>query len=252
MARRPVTRVTSNGYGDDLAYIHDVGFGSFAETAAPFLLKCIAQVQRPGETVVDLGCGSGIGARRLADAGYRVLGIDQSPAMIAIARKRVPEGQFHVGSFVDAELPPSIAVTAIGECFSYSFDPANTGDRLGALFERVHDCLEPGGCFIFDVVARGRVPGIGPQRSFREGPDWAVLVEAEEINRRRELVRRITSFRKVGELYRRAHEEHRLTLYRPEEVTRALRRIGFRVRRLAAYGALRLPRGNIGFLARKM
>ena len=42
----------------------------------------------------DLGCGSGIWAKELAAAGYRVLGIDLSEAMIAIANRAVEIGEF--------------------------------------------------------------------------------------------------------------------------------------------------------------
>jgi hypothetical protein len=36
------------------------------------------------------------------DAGYRVLGIDISEAMVEISRNRVPEAEFRVGSLFDA------------------------------------------------------------------------------------------------------------------------------------------------------
>lgn len=39
----------------------------------------------PGAHVLDWGCGTGIHARLLANAGYRVTGIDRSSAMLAIA-----------------------------------------------------------------------------------------------------------------------------------------------------------------------
>jgi len=55
--------MSEENYGEDLAYIHDVGFGDFAWRAAPGVL---ARLQRHGVdhgTVVDLGCGTGIWAR---------------------------------------------------------------------------------------------------------------------------------------------------------------------------------------------
>ena len=81
-----------SGYGEDLAYIHDVGFGHFAKTATPGLLEMLRQTGGSRGLVVDLGCGSGVWARALCDAGYDVLGVDQSPAMIAIARNRAHQG----------------------------------------------------------------------------------------------------------------------------------------------------------------
>lgn len=52
---------------------------------------------RSGTVLLDLGCGAGGFCRLAADAGADTTGIDASPAMIEIARQRVPEGRFHVG-----------------------------------------------------------------------------------------------------------------------------------------------------------
>jgi SAM-dependent methyltransferase len=239
------------GYGDDLAYIHDAGHDRFIRDAAPFLLQCVRKATPNGSLVVDLGCGSGIWAKTLVEAGYKVLGIDQSASMTAIARARVPAAEFRTQSFLDAKLPPCGAVTAIGEIFGYLLDGRNTERRLVAFLRRVYDALALGGCLVFDVASPGRVRGPGPQSGHREGADWAVLVTSAEDKKRQLLTRRITSFRKVGELYRRDYEVHRLRLYRFAELAAPLRQMGFRVRRLAGYGKQPFLRGHIGLLARK-
>jgi trans-aconitate methyltransferase len=41
---------------------------------------------KPGEAILDLGCGDGVLTKRLADAGADVLGVDASEAMLAAAR----------------------------------------------------------------------------------------------------------------------------------------------------------------------
>ena len=73
-------------YGADLAYIHDAGFGAFAAAAAGELLHALRERGMTDGQIVDLGCGSGILARALADAGYDVLGYDISAEMVEIAR----------------------------------------------------------------------------------------------------------------------------------------------------------------------
>jgi len=238
-------------YGIDLAYIHDAGFGHIATNAAAFLLGLLRQRRKDTGLVIELGCGSGISAEAIAAAGYDVLGFDISADMIALAQQRVPRGEFRAGSFLTAELPPCVAVTAIGECFSYLFDANSTKQTLSELLRRIHAVLLPGGLLLFDVAALGRVSGAGPQQLCREGEDWAVLVTAEEDRQHRLLTRRITSFRKVGELYRRDHEVHRLRLFERQEMVGLLRDAGFRVWPLAEYGPLRFVRGHLGFLARK-
>jgi SAM-dependent methyltransferase len=236
-------------YDEDLAYIPDVGFGGFARDAAPGLLEMLRQRGVTNGRVVDLGCGSGIWAERLMRAGYDVVGFDLSAAMIAMARKRAPGAELYRKSFLDVELPPCDAVTSLGECFNYLFD-AKAGEKsLSRLFRNVHAALRPGGLFIFDVATPGR--GAGPTVKNFSGRDWAILIEVDEDKPHRVLTRRITSFRKIGKLYRRNEEIHRLRLYRPLDIAAMLRKAGFRARIVRGYGKLRFKPGHHGFVARK-
>jgi SAM-dependent methyltransferase len=240
-----------DAYGVDLTYIHDVGYGDLSRAAAQTVIAALRRLGRERGRVVDLGCGSGIYARALLDAGYDVTGYDLSAAMIEIARRRAPEADLRVASFLEAEIPPCIAVTAIGECFSYLFDEKAAGEGLDRLFERVHGALERRGLFVFDVVAPGRLRGASPQRYWREGADWAVLVEIDEDVIARRLTRAITTFRRVGEAWRRDGEVHVQRSHLRSEIETSLRSVGFRVRALRAYGEMRFAPGHIGFCARK-
>jgi ubiquinone/menaquinone biosynthesis C-methylase UbiE len=56
-----------------------------------------------GGLVVDIGCGAGRAVAELADQGVRVMGIDVSDQMIALARQRWPHGEFRAG---DADALP--------------------------------------------------------------------------------------------------------------------------------------------------
>ena len=190
-------------------------------------------------------------ARELVDAGYSVLGIDISEAMIELSRNRVPEAEFRVGSLFEVEIPPCAAVTAISEVLNYLFDAENELRGLGRLFRRVHDALVPDGVFVFDVLGPGQVPPGARTRGFGVGEDWAVLSELEEDRERGTMERRIVSFRKVGEYYRRDDEVHRVRLYDPSELSAELERAGFRVRTMRSYGDLPLSEGHAAFVARK-
>ncbi len=50
----------------------------------------------PGSFVLDAGCGDGVKSEYLAEHGMKVIGIDLSNAMIAIARREVPGVDFRV------------------------------------------------------------------------------------------------------------------------------------------------------------
>src|ERR671921_750156 len=201
---------TPRWYGEDLAYIHDVGHAEFALGAAPGIMEILDRNGIHHCLVVDLGCGSGLWARELVDAGYRVLGIDISEAMVELSRNRVPEAEFMVGSLFEVEIPPCNAVTSVSEVLNYLFDAENEERGLGRLFRRVHDALVGGGVFVFDLLGPGQVPPGARTKGFSVGEDWTVLSELEEDAERGTMERRIVSFRKAGELYRRGDGGHRL------------------------------------------
>jgi SAM-dependent methyltransferase len=242
-------RPIDGAYGTDLAYIHDAGHGDMARDAARRLVAELPRTGRGGATIVDLGCGSGILVRHLLDAGYHVIGMDVSAAMIALARSRAPGAEFHVQSFVSAELPRCIAVTAIGEVLNYLFDADNGERTRDDVFRRVYDALEPGGLWLFDVACLERAGTVG--RAFAEGPDWAVLVRTEFDAPARTLTRHITTFRLSGTLYRRDSEVHRLALFDQAAVLGSLRRAGFHAEALGGYDGVSLPQGVVAFLGRK-
>jgi SAM-dependent methyltransferase len=230
-------------YGPDLAAIHDAGFGDWARAAANVLLA-----HAPPGLVVDLGCGSGILAQEVSQAGRPVIGVDLSPAMLALAKARAPAATFRLGSLLDAEVPPCAAVAIVGEGVNYLFDGRDHARRLAALFQRIHDALQTGGILLLDAAGPGRATATGTL-SWHEGKDWSVVAEAKEAGG--QLTRRIVTFRRDGAAWRRDEETHALRLIGARTLARMLEKAGFEVKLLEGYGALRLPKGHAAFLARK-
>lgn len=214
-------------YGPDLAHVHDVAFGAWARDAAPFVLARLREAGVEDGLVVDLGCGSGIWAAALLEAGYAVHGVDASADMLAIARERAPGARLIQGSLHEAELPPCAAVTALGECVNYGGPPS-----LEPLFRRVHAALEPGGLLVFDAAAPGREPQLR-RRARHEGEGWVLRLEVLEDRQARSLTRRISLVRDG----RASEELHALRLYEREEVVEWLEASGFDVSCHASYGA---------------
>jgi SAM-dependent methyltransferase len=239
-------------YADDLAFVHDEGFAGHAIKSAPGLLGILGRAGIDGGLVVDLGCGSGVWASELIRAGYRVLGIDISEPMIRIARKRAPSAEFRVSSLFKTKIPRCSAVTSIGECLNYMFEPTPGATEIRRLFSQVHQALEPGGIFIFDIAEPGQVQTNGKSKGFTEGNDWIVLVEKDEDQRRSVLTRRIITLRKVGEHYRRLEEVHRQRLFKAPDIAAQLRGSGFRVRTVRKFGNYPLPSRHAAFIASKV
>ena len=240
----------TQGYQEDLAYIHDVGFGNFSRESAPGLLEILRQKGIEKGLVVDLGCGSGIWANALTQASYDVLGIDISHAMVNLARKKAPLAKFQTASLLRVKLPKCDAITSIGECLNYQFDEHTQTDLL-ELFARIYEALRPGGIFIFDIAEPGYVSGDNPQKTYCEGEDWAILLQKEEDKKENKLTRKMTIFRQVGNLYRKTEEIHCVQLYKASEIAKQLRQVGFRVRITRGYGKFKFRNAQVGFLATK-
>ncbi|HEX2122403.1 MAG TPA: class I SAM-dependent methyltransferase [Thermoanaerobaculia bacterium] len=225
----------SDRYGEDLAWIHHAGFSEFAESAAPGLLDILRRHGIRDGLVIDVGCGSGVWARALTDAGYDVLGIDASPAMIALARRTAPDARFEVGSFATFDFPPCAAITAVGEVFNYG-----RREQLASFFARVSARL-----LVFDLAERGSYPPHDERRV--GGDDWSVIAVKESDGAR--LTRRVLTFRRLDGETRRSEEVHELELYDREDVTRLLREARFSVRVRRSYGRRRLPKGHAVYVA---
>jgi hypothetical protein len=103
---------------------------------------------------------------------------------------------------------------------------------------------------VFDLAGPGRVGGPGPERNWFAGEDWAVLSESEEDRRAGALTRRITVFRRDGELYRRSEEVPRLRLYDARRVLEMLRGAGFRARVLRGSAGEPFAPGHRVYVAR--
>ena len=241
-------------YAEDLAYVHDAGFGDYAAKAAPEIARLLARHGIRRGRVVEFGCGGGTIARHLADRGYDVLGVDQSPAMIRMARANAPRAAFTVGSLATTRIPRCAAVVAVGEVVSYIVaekGPAVKARRheegLRTFFRSAATALEPGGLLMFDFMesAEGRT---FDARS-RAGVDWAIVMRATAKGR--VLTRDLAIFRKVGKDYRHTREIHRVRLYRRSEIAAVLRRAGLDVVAMRrSIGSVPLIRSDLFVIAR--
>jgi SAM-dependent methyltransferase len=91
-------------YGPDQSARYDAGAGGGLFAAdEPVVAECLSG--REPSVALDAACGTGRFAEFLAERGHRVIGVDSSPDMLAHARRRVPDGEFHVGELDRLPLP---------------------------------------------------------------------------------------------------------------------------------------------------
>jgi aminoglycoside 6'-N-acetyltransferase I len=246
----PISPAEPAYYGAELALIHHRHFGATAEAAARELLSRLARAGITRGTVVDLAAGSGILSRRVMDAGYGAWGLDLSEEMLRIARTEAPAATFVRESLWSADLPPCVAVAAVGEAFCYAADPKAGLAALGTRLPAFHAALARGGVLIFDVAGPGRSGPAGVRRTFRS-LDGAYLGLEEREEEGRKATRDISLFLPRGTLFANVGETHVLRLYDPESVGALLGEAGFSWERLPGYDGFDAGPGWHAFAAVK-
>lgn len=85
-----------------------------------------------GKKLLDAGCGAGMFCALAAEQGAEVSGLDASEGLLAVARERVPEGDFQLG---EIEEPPyesqSFDVVTGFNSFQFAADPQNALRQAG-------------------------------------------------------------------------------------------------------------------------
>jgi SAM-dependent methyltransferase len=116
----------------------------------------------PAGVALDAACGTGRLSQDLADRGHRVIGVDSSPEMLALARDRVPNGEFRLGDLTRLPVPSGdVDLVVCGLALSHVPDL----DAAIAEFARV---LRPGGHLVItdmhpEALLRGSVPPVRDQ-----------------------------------------------------------------------------------------
>lgn len=129
--------------------------GDYAKNAAfvPALGAPVVELlaPRPGEKILDLGCGDGVLTQALADAGALVIGVDTSANMIATAVARRLDARVVDGQALD---------------FVEEFDAVFSNAALHwmvdgpAVAAGVFRALKPGGRFVGEMGGHGNVAAL--------------------------------------------------------------------------------------------
>jgi 2-polyprenyl-3-methyl-5-hydroxy-6-metoxy-1,4-benzoquinol methylase len=107
----------------------------------------------PGDHIVDIACGAGRFARRMAELGGRVIAIDQSAEFVERARSRTPKEsniEYHIVDATDTEAMLKLGTRRFDKavCTMALMDMPQIQPVLVALKQM----LKPGGAFVFSVT----------------------------------------------------------------------------------------------------
>ena len=195
----------------------------------------------PVRTVLDLGCGTGGHALLLAGRGYAVTGVDRSPGMLAIARRKVraarAEAAFIRGDIRTVRLRRRFdAVISMFAVLGYQTDDVDIHAALATAAAH----LRPGGLLIFDCWFGPAVladPPADRVKEVREGGLRVVRRTTSSLDLLRQVVavRFATAARQGRTCTEHCEEEHRMRFFFPRELALLLGASGLRQRLLAPF-----------------
>jgi trans-aconitate methyltransferase len=108
---------------------------------------------RQGERILDLGSGTGYLTNVIAQAGARVIGIDNSPAMVDRARAAYPDLDFRVLSATDFHFDTPFNAIFSNATLHWVLDKEKAIDNI-------YHALRPGGRLVLEMGGKGNVEEI--------------------------------------------------------------------------------------------
>jgi len=133
---------------DLLAAHYDAVTGDSASEAT-FIDGIIKHACRSAVTVLEVACGTGDIIARLA-ARYQVSGLDISPGMLAVARKKLPEGTpLHLADMSSFELERTFDAIV---CVYHGINHLLNFSDWKNFFDCAYKHLNDGGVLIFDII----------------------------------------------------------------------------------------------------
>ncbi|HIU79341.1 MAG TPA: methyltransferase domain-containing protein [Candidatus Coproplasma excrementipullorum] len=191
-----------------------------------YLIKRLAKFNA-GPSGADIGCGNGYFTRALYKAGYDVRGIDISPQMLNVAKRRAAEEgvpcEFLLGDITKLKLTGKVHfAVAVNDCLNY-VPPS----KLKSAFAKVYSCLNRGGLFHFDISSEYKIRHILADNMFGEDGDdisymWFNTPEEDGVTME------LTFFVRGSDgRYDRYEETHRQYAHSEEAVISALKEVGF-------------------------
>lgn len=118
---------------------------------------------KPGERILDVGCGTGQLTHEIAERGAEVLGVDASPEMIGQARQNYPRLRFSLQDAVSMTFNGEFDAVFSNAALHWILDAAGAADSMAR-------ALRTGGRLVLEMGGRGNIRQIhaAVESAFRE------------------------------------------------------------------------------------
>lgn len=205
------------------------------DATVDFYFEILKEEALQPRTAVDLACGTGSVALRLAKRGLQVTAVDMSWEMLTVAQQKANDAdvypQFVCQPLQNLKLPRGVdlAVCAL-DSMDYILDPADCKEAI----RRTYKALNPGGCFIFDVNTPEKLRAMDGQVFLDEDDDVYCVWRGEFDEKSNICSYGMDLFQRKGEVWHRSFEEHKEYAYSARQLVGYLKEAGFTS--IAVYG----------------
>ena len=161
------------------------------------------------ELVLDLACGTGSLTVELAKRGYDMIGIDMSEEMLSVAYEKAseyPDVRFLCQDMTEFELYGTVdAIVCTLDAVNYITDKRD----LKRLFKIVHNYLNPGGLFIFDINTVYKLKTVLGNNTFVYDENGVFYTWENYFNPKNNISEQfLTFFAEQDGMYKRFDEQH--------------------------------------------
>ena len=198
------------------------------DATVDFYYEILGRESLVPRTAVDLACGTGSVALRLAEKGLQVTAVDMSWEMLTVAQQKAAEvgvyPQFVCQQLQQLQLPKGVdlAVCAL-DSMDYILDPEDCKKAI----QRIYKALNPGGCFIFDVNTPEKLQAMDGQVFLDEDDDVFCVWRGEFDKDTNICTYWMDLFQRQGKVWNRSYEEHREYAYSEVQLRGYLKEAGF-------------------------
>lgn len=189
--------------------------------------------------LLDLACGTGTMSLIMAQKGYDVIGVDNSPEMLGEAREKALEAGedilFLCQDMCSIDLYGTVDCTV---CLLDSLNHLESKEELLEAFKRVSLFTVPGGLFVFDVNTEYKHKYVLGDNTFVYDNDDVYCVWQNEYDDESKTVEIFLDFfQEENGLYRRSSEYFAERAFSDSDIKNLLSEAGFTD--IKAYGELR-------------
>jgi 2-polyprenyl-3-methyl-5-hydroxy-6-metoxy-1,4-benzoquinol methylase len=216
----------------EFAKVYKIGwYANFSRQIADIFPCLLADLGIRPKSMVDMACGMGDFAIKMAKTGIETYGVDLSPRMLALAKEKAKEEKVSV-TWLQQDMV-KLNLNKKADLFTCWFDSLNyilDYQDLKQVFLNVAQTLNPQGYFIFDmntfyglVEHWNRFPCYVPQNSSK-----CLEVHEPSFDYEQNIASlKITGFIREGDAWKRFQEIHQEKAYTQVDIRKAFGEAGF-------------------------